>query len=310
MAAPLVSVVMSVYNGEKFLKKSIESILAQTLTEIELVIINDGSTDDTERIIKSFNDNRVVYVKQTNHGLVYSLNKGLELAKASLIARMDADDVAQPTRLAKQAMFLESNPDHVLVGSNLTFIDEKDRILFESPMLLNDSELRLEMLIRSPFGHPTVMYRKQAVMDAGLYNPKFKSAEDYDLWGRLAKKGKIANINESLLRYRVHGAGVSKTSSQEQTRNSILIKDALWGAKFRLPDIPRFSLARRHYAGSDKTTKIQIGRLADVYRDVFFQSLRRGHLVYAMRIVGATLSPAGLWQLTKSLKRKVLSSHE
>lgn len=303
---PQVSVLLTVYNGQAYLGEAIDSILGQTFTDFEFIIINDGSTDDSHKIIQSYKDPRITYIKQTNHGLIYSLNKGLQMAKADLIARMDADDISEPARLASQVAFMNSHPQHVLVGSNLVFINELGKTVLDSPLLLNDAELRLEMLIRSPFGHPAIMYRKAAVINAGLYDPAYKSAEDYDLWIRLGQVGKLANDNKVLLRYRVFSDDASTTNRREQLVHTTEIRNKLWGDGKGLPLVPRLGSVLKDYTGKDQTTKIQIGRLADVYIAVWFEAVRRHYLRYAGKVMLAVaLSPTSYMHIAKGLKRKV-----
>jgi len=304
-----VTVLLTVFNGEKFLKEAIESILGQSLQDFEFIIINDGSTDSSEEIIKSFADKRIRYVYQKNQGLISSLNKGIKLAKSDIIARMDSDDIAHPDRLRTQLEFLRQHPDHVLVGSNLQFINDLGQITLESPMLLNDPELRLEMLVRCPFGHPAVMYRKEAVLEAGMYDPDFKSAEDYDLWARIVKRGKVANYNSPLLQYRITDTSISALSGDEQAKNTSTLLNNIWRDQAALPRIPRFSTIAKHYTTDSTTTKIQKGRLADVYLAVFLISLRRRYFRYSGSLLTAMVSsPVGVWQLLKSIKRKAYHS--
>lgn len=201
----LISVVLPAYNAELYLKEAIDSVLAQTFTDFELIIINDGSKDSTEKIILSYNDERIVYVKnEQNLGLIGTLNKGISLAKGKYIARMDADDLCFPERFEKQIKFLEGNPDYVICGTSAyrfeNTIDEGRA--FNVP--LDNESIRIRLFFNSCFIHPSVMFRTKVVKDNHLiFNEDFKYAEDYYFWIDLLKFGKGFNFKEKLLYYRV-----------------------------------------------------------------------------------------------------------
>ena len=225
---PKVSVVMSVYDGLPYVGAAVESILGQTFEEFEFIIIDDGSTDGSTAVLRRYaaQDDRIRLIVQENRGLTPSLNRGLALAEAPLIARMDADDVCVPERFQEQIDFLEAHPEHVLVGSHVRFIDGTgDPISSDNPLYskrnLGDMDLCAEhdaieqRLLTGgwAFIHPTVMIRQAAVEQIGGYNPKIVDAEDRDLFIRMAEVGRLANLPGVLLEYRVHGSQVSTTSA-------------------------------------------------------------------------------------------------
>ena len=199
--APCVSVVMSVYNGEQYLVESIQSILNQTYSNFEFIIINDGSTDQTEKIIKSYKDPRITLIDNSiNHGLVYSLNLGFSKARGKYIARMDADDISRSDRLAKQVEFLEGHSDIGIVGSNCICIDENGHRLFINRKPALDLEIRWVNLLQNPFVHSSVMIRKCMSTDNEYIYPSIKWVEDYMLWSKLLSNTKGANLSLPLIK--------------------------------------------------------------------------------------------------------------
>jgi len=221
---PKISVVMSVYNSAAFLVEAIESVLKQTFSDFEFIIINDGSSDETETIISSFNDNRIVHVNNDgNKGLIYSLNYGISISRSQYIARMDADDICDKTRFEKQIREFEKNNQLVICGSLIkTFGDGKN---FVSHMPITHEEIISSILFICPFAHPSVMIRKDALLKLDfIYREDFKHSEDYDLWSRLVFTGNCKNIPEYLLKYRVHGAQASILHKEQNHKNVIKIQ--------------------------------------------------------------------------------------
>ena len=211
---PKISVIMPVYNGEKYLKEAVDSILGQTLVDFEFIIINDGSTDGTDEMLSSYNDPRITVIKQTNQGVTKSLNNGLARAQGDYIARMDADDVAKPQRFAIQAAFLDSHPEIALCGSWAKAIDKDGREIgdFNYPPLTH-AKIRHYYFWHNPFIHSSVMFRKTAIESCGNYDETVKRAQDYELWGRIISKFQTANLPEQLLLYRVLKEGVTKSKN-------------------------------------------------------------------------------------------------
>jgi len=228
---PQLSVIMSVYNGERYLKEAIDSILLQTYKAFELIIINDGSTDTTEKIIQSYKDKRIRLINQENRGLVASLNTGIKHSAGKYIARHDADDVSLPTRIEKQIKFLEFNTKVVAVGSSMKVMDESSKVLHAHFVLLSDPELRQELFIRSPFAHGSVMFRKEAAIKAGLYKQSFWPAEDYEFWLRLSCYGLLANLNEPLYIYRESTESISGLNHSKQQEQVSRIQEVAWEQK-------------------------------------------------------------------------------
>ena len=223
---PEISVLMSVYNGERFLRPAIESILNQSFNDFEFVIINDGSTDKSLDIIQSYanKDKRIQLINQENKGLIAALNTGLEQAKSPLIARMDADDIAYSERLSIQKQYMDTHPDIGVLGSAITPIDENNH---PSKVLYYPQKNKIDDYIYnngSPLAHPAVIMRRNLVLKEGGYHENFKHAEDYDLWLRLHKVTGIDNIKEPLLYYRQHTQKISLQYVEQQARSSIVAR--------------------------------------------------------------------------------------
>ena len=208
---PKVTVLMPVYNGDRFLREAIESILNQTFEEFEFLIINDGSIDNTREIILSYDDPRIRLVDNNcNLGLIRSLNKGLELAEGQFIARQDADDISEPERLAQQVAFLETHPEVALVGTWYKEIDSQGKLIGECKLPCDCTQIRWELLFYCTFAHPSVMLQKSTIIkQIGFYSKAALHTEDYELWCRIARCFPVANLDKHLVRYRIHANSVT-----------------------------------------------------------------------------------------------------
>ncbi|NVM23939.1 MAG: glycosyltransferase, partial [Desulfobacterales bacterium] len=218
MASPKVTVLMSVYNGEKYLREAIDSILNQTFEDYEFLIIDDGSTDGTAAILGSYHDLRMKVVRnEENMGLTKSLNKGLTIAKGGYIARMDADDISLPERLQKQVEYLEVHPEIGVVGTWADYTDEHgvSRGAWRFP---TEPALVGWWIILGGFclAHPSVMMRFDVIKRLGFYDPEAIYAQDCELWTRANSVTRLANIPEVLLRYRYQEKSIRARHSQEQ----------------------------------------------------------------------------------------------
>jgi hypothetical protein len=224
---PLISVVMPVYNAEKYLVQAVASIIEQSSRDWELICVNDGSTDNSGRILGWFaeQDNRIRVINQKNLGIVAALNGGCTIARAPLICRMDADDVALPDRLERQSLFMRRHPNCTVVGAAIVEIDADGEPLHVSS-LPNEHAAIVDNLLHRRTGHfhPTTMFRAAALEAVGGYRAKYQWIEDHDLWLRLAQRGNLANISEPLLCYRQHAGSVcwQRASQQRQLMNDLL----------------------------------------------------------------------------------------
>ncbi len=220
-----ISVLMPAYNAAEHIEEAINSILSQTFTDFEFIIINDGSTDLTIDIIKRFDDPRIKLVcNEGNKGLIYSLNYGLEIAQGKYVARMDADDISLDTRFEKQINFLEKNPDISILGTAFAFMGTSHEIHHPN----YNEEIRIKLLDDGSFAHPTVMMRREAIISNNIkYNAAYKYIEDYQFWVEAAiKTVKMANLDEVLLEYRQHSQQVShqRYKEQEETKQRIKLE--------------------------------------------------------------------------------------
>lgn len=217
---PKVSVVMSVFNSELYLKSAIESILNQSYSNLEFIIINDCSTDNSETIIKSFNDNRIKYIKEfENIGLETALNKNFMLAEGEFIARMDADDIASPDRLKHQVEFLMANGEIDLVGTWYEKITNTVSLGIK-PQQSDYKKLKFRLFFGNNIAHPTIMFRRKLIDNGDYYYKKeYTIVADYELWTRLAIKYNLDNIKLNLLKYRVHPNQITNTKLSLQRKN-------------------------------------------------------------------------------------------
>lgn len=218
MASPKVTVLMSVYNGEKYLKEAIESILNQSFSDFEFLIFNDCSSDSSRDIILSYNDPRVVLIdNEKNIGLTKTLNKGITLAKGEYIARMDADDISHPERFMEQVKYLDKKTDVSVCGTWVQLLNEKEIVTLET----EKNQIRVDLLCHSCLAHPSVMVRKSFFDRFSLrYNESLLYAQDYELWVKCSHNGTIENIDRPLLFYRRHGEQVSTQKKTLQKKSA------------------------------------------------------------------------------------------
>jgi glycosyltransferase involved in cell wall biosynthesis len=231
---PKISVIMSVYNCDKYVREAILSILDQSFSDFEFIIINDGSTDKSREIIESIKDERVILINNQNKGLTKSLNEAVKLSKGEFIARMDADDISLKDRFEKQINFLNLNLDISMCGAWADFIDADENFLKTYKRPITDKEIKKKIIFHNPFIHSTVMIRKEIFSKVGLYNESFRFAQDYELWTRVVSKFKTANLSEVLLKYRVLNESITKSKN---------LKVRLLGIKIRLLGIWRILFA-------------------------------------------------------------------
>jgi glycosyltransferase involved in cell wall biosynthesis len=204
MPDPSVSILMTVFNGERYLRETLESVLAQTFSDFELIIIDDGSTDKTSEIIHAFNDPRTVYHHQPNAGTCRASNKGLSLARGKYVARIDADDICLPERIARQFEFLEMNPDHVLCASRVRIMDAEGNYIYTPELPETDEQVRAFMEHSNPFAHSATCFRKEiADRVGGYYEPVKSNFEDFIFLYQLGRHGKIYIFPEPLISYRL-----------------------------------------------------------------------------------------------------------
>jgi hypothetical protein len=210
---PEVSVVMAVYNGERFLRESIESILEQTLSDLELILVDDGSIDGSRQIVERYTDPRISLIRNaTNLGQAVSLNKGLRAATGRFVARQDADDVSERTRLERQVAAMNADPRLGLLGSWYRKIDVDGNILGHRRLPLEHVDLAWALLFYCPFVHSGIMWRRSVLGHrVDCYDERLRYAMDYDLWRRLVLADRVANLPEYLVRVRIHSGSMTAT---------------------------------------------------------------------------------------------------
>ncbi len=206
---PQISVVTSVYNGEAYLQQCVDSILNQTFEDFEYIILNNGSTDSTAKILAQNTDLRIRIIHQENLGVVNSLNKAVSLCCSDLIARLDADDYVHPHWLEKHYEYMKENPDVVLCSSRFEELKNGKIYPQSFPFIENDLEIRKSLSFMNPIAHSLSVIRKSSILKVGGYDPKLIIAHDYDLWIRLLSEGKAHNLNEALGVHRNHDASYS-----------------------------------------------------------------------------------------------------
>lgn len=224
---PKVTVITTVYNCEKYITQSVESILNQTYRDFEYIIVNDGSDDNTSELIKklSLTDDRIVFIdNKDNAGRVPSLNKSLEISRGKYIAIQDADDYSLPERLEKQIAFLEKNPEYVLVGSNIIVMDENEKFISQPLRPINNPEAKFSLLFRCTFANPSIVFRKEVIDKYGIkYEDSFIHAEDYRIISRINNFGKVYNLEDMLVKYRKHDFNNSMVYSDIVSNGSVII---------------------------------------------------------------------------------------
>lgn len=223
-STPEISVLLPVYNCENYVRDAVESILSQTFADFELILVNDGSTDGSGKILHELavSDPRIVMIEKANGGIVSALNDGIKHTHAPLIARMDADDVSAPERLAMQIERMKSEPALGVLGSFIRIVDHQSRPIRIGGYPVTPNEVKRFLEHGCPLAHPTVMMKKEAVLRVGGYRKAFEHAEDYDLWLRISEAGyDIANVPRPLLDYRSHDASISVVHRDSQNFGTV-----------------------------------------------------------------------------------------
>jgi len=218
VADPAVSVLMGVRDGAAWLPEAIRSVLGQTLADLELIVVDDGSTDATPTQLAAVRDPRLVVEGQARAGLAVALNRALGRARGPLVARLDADDLALPTRLERQRAYLQAHPDVGLLGTAARLIDESGRDVGVIRPPEDDRAIRRALIRRNPFVHSSVMLRRALAASAGGYDTSFPVAQDYDLWLRLSATTRMANLPEPLVVRRLVAGRVTAARDDERLR--------------------------------------------------------------------------------------------
>jgi glycosyltransferase involved in cell wall biosynthesis len=292
MPEPTVSVVLPVRDGERFLREAVDSVLAQTFRNLELVAVDDASSDSTPAILASYEDPRVRVVAGPGTGIVGALQAGVAAARARYIARMDADDVSLPERLERAVALLDARPRTALVTSWAETIDEEGRSTDVVVLPDRSADLLRILLLRNPIAHGSVVLRRVALDAVGGYREEYGNNEDYDLWRRLLRDWEAAVVPEVLYRYREHGAAVSRASAPQRIPLRERLRDELWeehGQGLGFLDTLR---AGRRYRGDERLYEAYVLDQWALARE----SLRRGLRLQGLRLAAAAavLRPSDL----------------
>ncbi|WP_289020808.1 glycosyltransferase [Desulfobacter postgatei] len=286
--APLISVIMGVYNGEKYVSRAVESILNQTYKNFEFIIINDGSTDNTKKILESYSDQRIRLFHQENIGLTKTLNKGLEKARGEFIARQDADDISHRSRLERQVRYLERRPDINLAGTHINFIDKNGKRFSTWRPPETHSDILNALTRYNCFCHGSVIFRKSCLEKTGPYNEFFLYTQDYDLWCRIAECFKVTNIPEVLYDFRKEAGTISRKKLSTQLDYHFLtivlskerIKKKIGGLT-NLPNMSPFEILKKIYGFS----YFEINKFkSQHYLSYFKEALKMKDYFYALSL--------------------------
>lgn len=257
MSNHTLDVMMTVYNAERYLHDALGSIQNQTFRDFRLICIDDGSTDQSPDILSQFAaaDARIQIIRQTNQGVVKAANRGMSMCTAPLIARMDSDDIAMPTRLEKQVQFMAKHPDVSVVGTSILEIDAQSQPLATVVYPTEHEAIdAANMQVKTSLAHPTVMFRRDAFNALGGYREAFRYVEDLDMWLRLAEHGRLANLPDVLLCYRQHTDSISWNHTGEKEERLIQLLQTTYERRgVELPQsLVRRCLTRRSPGGPAK----------------------------------------------------------
>lgn len=297
-----VSVVMPAYNARRFLAPALDSVLAQTHTAFELIVIDDGSCDGTLETARDYErrDRRVRVFTQPNRGIAHTLNRAVSLARYEWIARMDADDVMEPVRLARQLAFLSANPDIAVASCLVRYIDEECRPVGEgrSPFTTRQAVARYVRKNRLiAFNHPGSIIRKEALLDVGGYRPEFVPVEDIDLWNRLIERGHEALVQpEFLLRYRVHSQSTVGRKVAETDRLLAWVRHCMIHRRRGEPE-PDFETFERDLAAARWWVRLNRRRAeygSLLYGQAVFSFVSRAYVGAAVQLLTAAALRPGL----------------
>ena len=269
---PLVSILLPVYNGAEYLAAAIESILSQTYRNFELIIIDDGSSDDSAKIIREFKDPRIRVYHQENQGLAATLNRAIKLAKGEYLARQDQDDFSLPQRLEKQIMFLEAHRHHGMVGgwAEIWVGNTRSERIHRHPS--ENHHLQFDLLFDNPFVHSSMMLRRSVFETVGLYSTDKarQPPEDYELWSRVARHFAVANIPEVLLVYREVFGSMSRAGATPFLDRviNISVENLLWVTGKPSPDSHVTDVAALNHAAYHRVSpRPRIGKMSQVIYD-------------------------------------------
>jgi len=212
---PKVSIIIPTYNQSQYLEEAMESVLNQTYQNIEIIIVDDGSTDNTSEVVKSF-DNKIIYIPQKNKGASSARNAGIKKAQGQYVAFLDSDDMWIKNKLEKQIKFIQNNPEIGLLGTGCYQMVDINKMIYKKIFPAKNEILQKDLIKYNPFIQSSVIIKKDVFNHIDLYDEKFKESEDYDLWLRIAQKYKVANLEQALVTKRYYEKGLSKDKDNKQ----------------------------------------------------------------------------------------------
>lgn len=265
---------MPFYNAEAYLAEALISVLNQTFSDFELILINDASTDGSDEVVKKYlGDARVKYLKnQVNQGIVFNLNLALKIAAADLIARMDGDDISDLSRFAKQYDFLQQHPQVTAVGSFVKIIDEQGKVIDQRTKPVDFKEMKKRLLVYSPVVHASLMYRKKDILAVGGYRDKYLYCEDLDLFYRLVYAGyTLANIPEFLYQYRYHSGSVAHRSRLLAQRLFNLRVETINNFKLKVSFLQKLMIFGQYLVGISLSGRAR-QTVEGLYKKIFYHA--------------------------------------
>lgn len=248
MNTPRVSVIMPVYNAAPFVEEAVRSVLDQSIGDVEVVVVDDGSTDRSAQVVTGINDARIKLIRQENRGVAHALNAALSITSAPYIARLDADDASLPDRLKHQLERFEREPSLSILGGWSVITDAEGKPLREQHQPLTDAAIRFALLFDTPFVSSSVMFTRTAAERAGGFDPGPDVHDDWDMWSRLCRQGRAANLPEVLVRYRVLPTGLTRTMPRFQERS---LRQRRENIRWALPGLPGELAALLEHLGID-----------------------------------------------------------
>lgn len=269
----LITVVIPAYNAESTIYEAIESICSQSYKNLEIIVVDDGSTDGTLNIIKGFKDKRILILTQKNLGVSKALNNAISIANGSMIVRMDSDDISHPDRIMQQASFMKKNKDVVLLGCSINYIDKNGQYLARGFSLVNHKEIAKVIDVSNPFNHPTVIFKKEIFLKTTKYDENLSGLfEDHYLWKEMLALGKVANLHFPLVNYRLTDNQI--TSKIETEKYKEIKSRVIRGLHYSPMDIKllRDEMANGTFRGN-RVIKIQQSFLYRLYKILVFVGL-------------------------------------
>lgn len=314
-----VSVVMPVYNAGNFLHKSIESILGQSYTDFEFIIINDGSTDGSWEVIESYakKDDRIVAVNQKNSGVVKAANLAASMARGKYLARTDADDISFESKLEDLVACARKYPSAILIAGSVEAIDENDEFLFRGLVPIYDDDIKRALYIRNPIGNGATLIKKEAFDHVGGFADVF--AEDCDLWTRLFSEGEFRGTGTTIYRWRMNSTGLTSTNNEKSIQKAKEYLSKLWD------DFPPRNISRSEILARSHIYTEMPGRFGSIYNEMFLDDIsrvavhqiKRGHIwsgllqllsIASTGVLGIKIVVRRLWFIVRGAKGRVAAN--